>query len=142
MQKIIFLQGLPASGKSSLAKQYCGADPDLIRINKDSIRNMLFPLGYSPELEHLVIDCERAIGIYLLNRGSSIIVDDCNFNPKHLEYWQKIASDRSIELHVVTLDTPVDVCISRDLERQKSVGIRVILDMYLKYVHSNNLENK
>lgn len=42
MNKIIICRGIPASGKSTWAKQWVLEDPEhRIRINQDDIRNML-----------------------------------------------------------------------------------------------------
>ena len=39
MQEILFLRGLPASGKTSFALQHIENNPNYKRINKDDIRN-------------------------------------------------------------------------------------------------------
>lgn len=40
MLKVMFLQGLPGSGKSSFAKNYCIKNKDWVRINRDDLRHM------------------------------------------------------------------------------------------------------
>ena len=42
IKKIIVLQGIPASGKSTWARQWVSEDPEhRVRFNRDDIRNML-----------------------------------------------------------------------------------------------------
>lgn len=50
-QKIIFLKWLPASGKSTWAKEYTSTNYNTIRVNKDDIRELLHDGVYSKENE-------------------------------------------------------------------------------------------
>ena len=40
MQKIIILKGIPASGKSTFAKEYIQTNPNFRRVNRDELRTM------------------------------------------------------------------------------------------------------
>ena len=51
--KIVMLKGLPASGKSTLAKML--AESGYYRINKDDIRKMLFGDTYKKKHEKQVV---------------------------------------------------------------------------------------
>lgn len=136
MQRIILLKGLPASGKSTWAKEYCRLDSNYIRINKDDIRELLGTPVFSHEFENAVLDIERQMGLTILMTGKSLIVDDTNFHPKHEKYWANIADSKSIRLDVRQFNVPVEECIERDSEREKPVGKDVILQMYKKYINS------
>lgn len=133
-QKIIFCKGLPASGKSTWAKEYCYRNPDFIRINKDDIRDLLGNPAFDSKFEDAVLDIQRRMGIAILNTGKSIIVDDTNFAPKHETYWGIISATMHVPMDVINFDAPVEECIERDSKRDKSVGKAVILDMYEKYI--------
>ena len=39
--KLLLLKGLPASGKTTFAKELVRSDGNWIRVNKDDLRNML-----------------------------------------------------------------------------------------------------
>lgn len=136
-QTILFLRGLPASGKSTFAIQYCKENSNFKRLNKDSIREFMGNPKFSRKFETLVLDIQRKAGEFLLNNGYSIIIDDTNFSEKHYNYWQKIASERGITFILKDFNTPLDECIRRDFEREKSVGKGVILNMYEKYIKNN-----
>lgn len=133
-QKIIFLKGLPASGKSTWAIQYCKENPEFKRLNKDDLREQAGNPPWSKSFENEILSTQRNLGLSYLNDGFSIIIDDTNFSEKHWEYWSKVASERSIEIDIKVFDTPVDVCVERDKSRQKSVGEAVIRSMYKQHV--------
>jgi len=92
MNRIIFLKGLPASGKSTWAKQYCIENLFVVRLNKDDIREELGNPPWSKGFENKVLTLEKIRGIEALMSGNSIIVDDTNFSGKHKNYWMKIST--------------------------------------------------
>lgn len=140
MNKIIFLKGLPASGKSTWANTYCFNDLNTIRLNKDEIREELGNLPWSREFEAKVLETQRTRGLKYIELGKSLIIDDTNFASKHEDYWREVAKKYNYEFEIKVFDTPVDECIRRDATRQKSVGYGVIMDMYKKYIKPNYLK--
>jgi predicted kinase len=137
-QEIILCIGLPASGKSTWAKEFCINNPTFVRINKDDIRDLLGSPVFNHKFENSVLDIQRRMGLAVLDTGKSLIVDDTNFAPKHETYWGIIATTRGIGLGTMFFDTPVEECIERDSKREKPVGKAVIMDMYKKYIQSKN----
>lgn len=133
-QKILFLKGLPASGKSTFARQYCVDYPEFIRLNKDDIREELGNLPFSSKFEKEVLTLQRTRGIEYLENGFSIIIDDTNFAQKHYDFWSNISSTMNIEMIILSFDTPLEVCIERDSSREKKVGKGVIMKMYNTYL--------
>lgn len=112
MQKIIFLKGLPASGKSTFARQQCIENLFIERVNKDDIRERLGNPEWSSEFEDLVLLLEKIDGIKVLMKGNSLIIDDTNFSPKHKTYWMKIAnftSEKEFETELVNLEKCVEL---------------------------------
>ena len=136
-QKIILCKGLPGSGKSTWSKQYCIDKPEFVRINKDDIRELIGNPKFSREIEDLVLDIQRRIGLAILYSGKSLIVDDTNFSKIHGNYWQSISNYKHVLYEEKFFDVPVEECIERDSKREKSVGKDVILNMYKKYLKSN-----
>lgn len=133
-QKIIFLKGLPASGKSTWSKQFCIDNPDFVRINKDDIREELGNPAFSSSFEKTVLSIQRSRGLEILNSGKSLIVDDTNFAEKHEIYWTEVAQNLDINIEIKFFDVPVEECIRRDKEREKSVGKIVIYNMNKTYL--------
>lgn len=130
MQEILFLKGIPASGKSTFAINFCNSNPNYKRINKDEIRIELGNPPFSREFEAKVLDISHKRGIKYLLDGFSLIVDDTNIHKKHWDFWSKKASELAIPITEKLFDIPVDVCIARDKSRQNQVGEAVILSMF------------
>ncbi|CAG8505360.1 13636_t:CDS:2, partial [Dentiscutata erythropus] len=96
--------GVPGSGKSTFSKSLCQAYPDKwYRINQDD-------LGTRQSCEDLF----KA----KLNEGMNVIVDRCNFNGNQRKVWIKLARDFGIPVDAIVMDTPMEECSSRILERQ------------------------
>ena len=137
---IYFLKGLPASGKSTWAKDIVNASGETtVRVNKDSMRLML-RLNFSRKFETTVVESCRAAGVSALNNGFNVIIDDTNFAPKHFNFWEALAKQHSYGLQEVFFNTPLDVCIARDKKRAERVGETVIRDMYQKYYNDIPVE--
>lgn len=142
-QEILLLKGLPASGKTTFAKKMCEANDNWKRINKDDIRKK-YNKPFSSAFENKILTEERDLGIYYLEQGFSLIVDDTNFSPKHETFWKDEAQKRGIKFNILTLTTSLNECIKRDLNREDSVGEKVIKSMYYanKEVWSNNQDSR
>lgn len=136
MQKILILQGLPASGKSTYARELMGMEPGRWkRVNKDLLREMCDCGKWSRGNEAIVKAIRDDLIIFFLKQGFSVIVDDTNLAPEHFKVVSGIAKKYCVECEVMFIDTPVYECIERDgLRGDKSVGKKVILDMYKKYL--------
>lgn len=130
-QKIYFLRGLPASGKSTFARKKCEEDSNIVRVNKDDLRAMMGG-KFTGAKESVVLRTRDNFILAATLSGKSVIVDDTNYHPKHLARVQEISN--GLEVEIVDFDTPVDECIKRDAKRDKPVGKAVIMDMYRKYV--------
>lgn len=134
MNKIIVLRGLPASGKSTWAKDYISRNPVTVRVNKDDLRATLHNSQWSEDNERLVLEIRNAIIIKSLINLRDVIVDDTNFAEKHITTIQKIAEEYGASFEVKDFDVPLEVCLDRNRKRDSSVPDKVIIDMYNKYV--------
>ena len=135
MQKIIMLKGLPASGKSSWAKEIVAGNSNYIRVSKDDIRKD-FLGSYSQKKEKLVLKIRDAIILEGLKNKKNVIVDDTNLNPIHEEHLKQLAKDNGVnfEINDSFLKVSPEECVKRDLTRLDSVGERVIYKMYYDYL--------
>lgn len=135
MTKLIMLKGLPASGKSTWAKeQVRKGNGKVKRVNKDELRAMLDDGIWSKSNEHVVLLIRNKIIIEALKEGKDIIVDDTNFSPDHEKVLRKFAMNFNADFEVKFFDTWVEECILRDAKREKPVGEKVIRDMYARYL--------
>jgi len=135
MTKILFLKGLPASGKSTHAKGLVTGNPSQwLRINKDSLRLMLHDGEWSKTNEKIVMDLHFVAANRGLEKGMNVIIDDTNFSPRHEATYRALAEQHNAEFEIKFFDTPVEECIKRDRNRKDSVGKHVIMEMYNKFL--------
>lgn len=130
-KKLLMLKGLPASGKTTYAKEL--EQQGWTRVNKDDIRRIFFP-NYTFKNEKDVVYLEDAEIIGELREGNSVVVDDTNFNPKHQARLEHIAKEEGAEFEVLFIDTPLEECIKRNKKRPNSVPMEVILNMYRQHI--------
>jgi len=136
MLKILMLKGLPASGKSTWAKNLVNENSNYKRINKDDLRAMLDTGKHSKTNEKFVLKTRDWLIREAILAQKSVIVDDTNFHPMHEKRLQELAKSleaeigKSIQFEVKIFDVPLEECIRRDLQRPNSVGEAVIRRMY------------
>lgn len=128
------LKGLPASGKSTYAKELVAKDHNWVRVNKDDLRAMMNNGGFSGKLEKQVVKTEREIAENALKIGKSVVIDDTNFNQTHEEFFRQLAKSYKAEFDVEFFNTPLEICMIRDNERPNGVGETVIRKMYNQYL--------
>lgn len=136
--KLLMLKGLPASGKSTWARERIRESGGMIkRINKDDLRDMVDDGKWSKANEKEILAVRDMLIEHYLSRGLSVIVDDTNLAPKHEATLKELAKRFNAKFEVQSfLDVPLTECIRRDLARPKSVGERVINSMYKSFLHT------
>lgn len=151
MKRIILTRGIPASGKSTWAKQEVLKDPEhSIRINRDDLRNMCGKY-WVPAREKYITACKGTILINAINfKFDTIIIDEMNLNPKENGYLKGMVSMMNgtfkdnndkyiIEIKDFT-NVPLDVCLERDSKRENPIGEDVIRGIFNKYQMLYNLK--
>ncbi|HEU4754253.1 MAG TPA: AAA family ATPase, partial [Armatimonadota bacterium] len=134
MRRVILLKGLPASGKTTWAKEQLRKHPGRFkRINKDDLRDMLDAGIWSRKNERFVLKARDQLILLALDSGYDVIVDDTNLNPVHERHIRKLVEGRA-EVEVKTFDVDVEEAIRRDHERARSVGEAVIRDMHKRWM--------
>lgn len=130
--KLLMLSGLPASGKTTYAKEIVAQGWG--RVNRDLIREMLHFGKWSGRNEGLTVDTEKDIAASILIHGGNVVVDDCNLNPKNKEMWKAMAKEINAKFEHKHIDTPWQKCVERDRYREKKkVGKDVIIQMAMQY---------
>lgn len=129
-QKIILTKGLPASGKTTWAKELLKLEPrKWKRINKDDLRSMLDGGEWSKENEDFIIMARNILVGVALGQGYNVVVDDTNLSDKHYNTMVELfGKDADIEYKDFT-DVPLKECIRRDFFREYPVGEKVIRRM-------------
>lgn len=141
-RKVIILQGLPASGKTAWAKQWCLIDPEhRIRINQDDIRNMLGKY-WVIEREPLVTEINENIINESMHRGYDIVIDNMNLDDMIIEkikdkveaFNKHVNANWKYKIEYKTFfDQSLEDCIERDSKRGNPIGETVIRSIYEKY---------
>lgn len=146
MQKVIVCRGIPASGKSTWAHWHLQTYQNFVRINKDSLREMMYGDSWTVKQERFIIRARDALLEQFLLLGKSVIIDDTNFRSFHIERIKQLAEHcekqlnfQSAEVHKILVEIKdfeidLETAIERDLKRARSVGERVIRKMYNEYV--------
>jgi predicted kinase len=133
---LLVLQGLPASGKSTYAKELLAARPvgSAVRINNDDLATMLFGDAYArSEYSAQLLGKVRADMVRQAFRShvQLVIVDNTNLNPKTVDGLKRLAAscNARFELDSSFLEVPLEVCIARNATRPSPVPEKVILEM-------------
>lgn len=142
MAKLFFTVGLPASGKTDLARRMLTDTPMglMIRLNRDDYRRMCLPADYwrrGGGAEEMVTSIQHAAIRALLYAGTDVIVDDTNLNPKHQRRLVEMALEcGSDPIRILLTNVPVETCIQRDAARSESerVGAEVIRSMHERWI--------
>ena len=138
MSKIILCRGIQESGKTTWAKQWVLEDPEhRVRFNNDDIRNMLGKYWVTSR-EHLVSDIKKDFMVSAMEFGYDIVVDNMNFNPKEIEYYENLVDSTLGYMNCYSLEykdffIPLEVCIERDSKRENPIGEEVIRKTYERY---------
>jgi len=133
--KVLFLQGIPASGKTTYAKAYCEKNKDWVRVSRDDLRNMRGKY-WMPKDEVMITVMERACIKGALEYGKNVIVDATNFNKKFVAQMKyEIDSwELGVEYETKRFNVSLETAIKRDLQRPNSVGEKVIKNFYKRYI--------
>lgn len=135
-QKVMIVKGLPASGKSTYAKQLV-ATGFWVRVNKDDLRAQLHNGKWTKGNEKLIEQVRDAVILEGLRSGKNIVVDDTNLSPRHEARIRKLLKDNDfgdVTVEINMFVVPVEECIKRDLARPNSVGEKVIRSMYNQFI--------
>ena len=125
------LKGLPASGKSTWAKEQVRLSKGKTkRVNKDDLRAMIDDGEWSKDNEKFILSVRDSVIVDALFQHKDVIVDDTNLAPKHEKDLRHIASELDAEFEVKWFDTPLAECIRRDMLRPNPVGKKVIRRFY------------
>lgn len=122
------LIGLPASGKSTLAKELSIKENAVI-LSSDEIRVELLNDVNDQSDNTNVFEAMNSRAKQLLEQGNNVIYDATNINRKRRIHLIKNELKAS-ENVAYYLNTPMSMCVYNDSQRERTVGYEVIDKMY------------
>ena len=138
MSKLIILQGIPGSGKSTWARSYLKkyGSSNTVIVNRDSIRSMLGDY-WVPSREGLVTTIEDEMIIASVAKHYDVIIDATNLNDVTIARWELIAENTNADIEYVKFPINPYIAWFRDIKRWifggKRVGKKVIFSFYNRY---------
>lgn len=103
-------------------------------ISKDNLREMLDFSHWSKGNEKFVLKVRDLLILEALDSGYHVIVDDTNLHSKHEKRIRELVKGKAkVEIKDFT-HVSVKDCIANDLKRSRSVGEKVIREMYDKFL--------
>lgn len=158
-QTLYLTRGLPASGKSTFARNLVEkSNGTIVRLERDLLRDQLYssrqysaPASateeekaafkqYLNDRETTITAVQHAMAESAIQAGKSVIISDTNLRAKFAREWQKLAAQYAINFEVINFDyVTVDECVKRDSNRLDSVGEKVIRDMASKFLSKGKI---
>jgi hypothetical protein len=148
MKKILILKGLPASGKSTFARNLINENKGTWkRLNKDELRAMLDNSFHTSANEKFVEHVRDFMLIEALKEGKNVVIDDTNLSERPVERIKRVIRQFEkdtgdvVKIEFKLMETSLEECLARDEIREKKVGRDVILRMYNDLIAKEKLPN-
>ena len=131
------MRGLPASGKSTLARQMmAAAEGRMRRVSLDELRRMMDDNDGSKRLgrrhEETVLAVQDAVVLAAVEGGFDVVVDNTHLVSRIPKRLKNLLGGRAtFEVHDLT-DVDVEECVKRDAQRPNPVGEEQIRAMALR----------
>jgi len=131
------MRGLPASGKSTLARQMmAGSQGRMRRVSLDELRRMMDDNDGSKRLgrrhEETVLAVQDAVVLAAVEGGFDVVVDNTHLVSRIPKRLKNLLGGRAVfEVHDLT-DVDVEECVRRDAQRPNPVGEEHIRAMALR----------
>jgi predicted kinase len=141
MKTILILRGLPASGKTTYAKNILAENPHAWkRLNKDELRAMLDNSAHSYPNEKFVANVRDMMLVEALKAGKHVVIDDTNLSERAISRIKQVIDSycnetgEKIQIQFKDMETTLEESLERDKTREKKVGEAVIMKMYKQHI--------
>lgn len=131
MRKVFLMKGIPASGKTTVAKEIMASEPGRWkRVNFDELRASIDNGAYSPENEKIILKTRDLIIQEALKNQFNVIVDNTHIKDKgrHFDHICSLVEMLGIDAQVIEKPVYIEVedALTRDAARPAPVGEMVI----------------
>lgn len=123
-QFVIFMIGVPCSGKSTVAKDIASKNPLFKIVSRDAIRTMLYgEYKMISEDEKMISDIQDKIVKEILKSGRSVILDNTHCNLKFFKKdFEKYLLMDGCEVEIRIFDLDEETFEKRNQERKEKTG--------------------
>lgn len=147
--KAIITVGIPASGKSTFARNLIEIDDSYIEVNRDWLRHKIVCPGtnnstykFTKERERQVTEEHNNLIMWAAEHGRNIICSDTNINPKTRARLIDLLDALGYEVEVKHFDISYEEAVKRDNSREFGVGHNVIYTMWINYQREFGVKNQ
>ena len=130
--KILVLQGVPASGKSTFARSLVLKDKSYVIVSRDAIREARGEY-WIPEHEDYISDIEEFEIRSAIKHNLNPIIDATNLNPKTITKWKNLAEELNVNIEFKMSEIDFATAFERDSKRERSVGKKVLERFFRDY---------
>ena len=130
--KILVLQGVPASGKSTFARSLVLKDKSYVIVSRDAIREARGEY-WIPEHEDYISDIEEFEIRSAIKHNLNPIIDATNLNPKTIAKWKNLAEELNVNIEFKMFEIDFATALERDSKRERSVGKKVLERFFKDY---------
>ena len=135
MPTLKILIGIPASGKSTWAREFVSKNANWCIVSRDDFRYGWQNRGWlEPKFETIITEMVEKSIETLIGRGINVIYDATNCKASSINDIIRIARHIA-DVEYQIFDVPFDVAVARDSKRDRSVGVDVIRKMHSNYVN-------
>ena len=134
--KLLVLRGLPASGKSTYARQLLADNPagSAIRINNDELSEMMFGTSFGGGRNTATLLGKLRVEMIRIAFGMGyalVVVDNTNLSDLVVDNYRKLADSLGVdfELDDQFLAVPAYECLERNSKRENPIPASVIMEM-------------
>lgn len=130
--KLILLVGIPGSGKTTYASKYINKHCNAAHLSSDLIRKELYGDESIQGNPADVFSLMQKRAVEALNNGNDVIYDATNITRKDRQGIISVCPKfAKIEAHIIW--APIEECIKRDANRDRTVGKEVIDKMLKRF---------
>lgn len=131
MRQLKILVGLSGSGKSTYRNNYIKEHPGTIVLCRDSLREAITGLSaaeynQNPRnfIEYSVTDLVDNLLIrWMIYGKNDLLIDQTNLRKKYLVgFVNQTVGYENIDIELILIDTPVDICKARAAERDGNIN--------------------
>ena len=130
--KILVLQGVPASGKSTFARSLALKNKSYVIVSRDAIREARGEY-WIPEHEDYISDIEEFEIRSAIKHSLNPIIDATNLNPKTITKWKNLAKELNVNIEFKMFEIDFATALERDNKRERSVGKKVLERFFRDY---------